>query len=238
MIADSPWLITPWPFFQRWCVVSVSGRLWYDSCVTQIQHFIWKLRCVGSVLGIKKKNVTTVSHYFLWLWLICTEMRCLSQSSTSFNKLDSPQTPPLATVLLTSTVTAGNVPMVTVKIKHTDRAMTQIWGQNTNHHCQTSIKSLFKSVIFKFNLLRVEDGRNILTSASSYIASFSQDNTRLVVASPVWRCWTRTRWAWPRPPSDSPSAGSLTLLVMKKRQGLVIVLMVDGQHTSKNTLRV
>lgn len=40
---------------------------------------------------------------------------------------DSPQAPPFATVDLTSTVTAGNVPMVTVKMKHTDRAITQIW---------------------------------------------------------------------------------------------------------------
>lgn len=40
---------------------------------------------------------------------------------------DSPQAPLSATVDLTSTVTAGKVPMVTVKMKHTDRAITQIW---------------------------------------------------------------------------------------------------------------
>lgn len=39
---------------------------------------------------------------------------------------DSPQEPPSAIVDLTSTVTAGNVPMVTVKMKHTDKAISQI----------------------------------------------------------------------------------------------------------------
>lgn len=46
---------------------------------------------------------------------------------------DSPQTLPFAIVDLTSTVTAGNVPMVTVKMKHTDRAITQIWLERTGH---------------------------------------------------------------------------------------------------------
>ena len=37
-----------------------------------------------------------------------------------------PQAPPWATEDLTSTVTAGNVPIVMVKMKHTDNAITQI----------------------------------------------------------------------------------------------------------------
>lgn len=41
----------------------------------------------------------------------------------------SPHAPPSAMVDFTSTVTAGNVPMVIVKAKHTERAMTQIWRQ-------------------------------------------------------------------------------------------------------------
>lgn len=107
--------------------------------------------------------------------------------------------------------------MVTVKMKHTDRAMTQIWGQNTNHHCQTLIKPV------KVCYIKVESSvcwgwkEHIDLSHLHLInASFSQDNTRWVVVSPVWRCWTQTRRAWPRPPSDSPSAGSPTLLVIKK----------------------
>lgn len=47
---------------------------------------------------------------------------------------DSPQVPPFAIVDLTSTVTAGNVPMVTVKMKHTDRAITQIWRAQDEHN--------------------------------------------------------------------------------------------------------
>lgn len=46
---------------------------------------------------------------------------------------DSPQSPRLGNVDLTSTVTAGKVPMVTVKMKHTDRAVTQIFSRNKRH---------------------------------------------------------------------------------------------------------
>lgn len=53
------------------------------------------------------------------------------QSFVSKLVWDSPQTPEFATVDLTSTVTAGNVPMVTVKMKHTDKAITQIWLEST-----------------------------------------------------------------------------------------------------------
>ncbi|KAF3841910.1 hypothetical protein F7725_023861 [Dissostichus mawsoni] len=63
--------------------------------------------------GCRERN-TNISHRDRLR--LCTDVR----------DGDSPQAPPFATVVLTSTVTAGNVPMVTVKMKHTDRAITQI----------------------------------------------------------------------------------------------------------------
>lgn len=45
----------------------------------------------------------------------------------TFRKSLLPQAPPLAAEDLTSTVTAGNIPIVMVKTKHTERAITQIY---------------------------------------------------------------------------------------------------------------
>lgn len=65
---------------------------------------------------------------FLWqetgqLWHFCREHQ---YSETTHMQTHSLHALPLAIVDLTSTVTAGKTPMVTVKTKHTERAITQI----------------------------------------------------------------------------------------------------------------
>lgn len=48
--------------------------------------------------------------------------------------VSSPQVLVLAKLDLTSAVTAGNTPMVTVKMKQTERAGTKIWRKGTQAH--------------------------------------------------------------------------------------------------------
>lgn len=69
-----------------------------------------------AVMHLKCQTIIVTGSLATAAALLCTDDR----------NEDSPQVPPSATVDLTSTVTAGNVPMVTVKMKHTDRAMIQI----------------------------------------------------------------------------------------------------------------
>ncbi len=94
------------------------------------------------------------------------------------------------TVVLTSTVMAGKTPMVMVKTKHTERAMTQIWDST--------------------RVIRNRSEASLcITGLLGYVGSWSE-------LIPVWRCQTLTRRVCSLHQSGSGPASSLLRLLQAK----------------------
>lgn len=104
----------------------------------------------------------------------------------------SPQPFPFsATVVLTSTVTAGKMPMVTVKTKHTERAITQIYDRRPESRRVITNRLLLLLCIDNFSY-----------GLEGYVGSWLE-------LRPVWICQTLTRWVCSLLQSGSRPASSL-----------------------------
>lgn len=89
------------------------------------QTIIWMFACISRTRKRKRGQIHADKHGTKH------HRRRKVNISRHFNRkrgIDRPQEPPSLSVDLVSAVTAGNVPMVTVKVKQTDRAKIQIWG--------------------------------------------------------------------------------------------------------------